>query len=451
MIDSLVKEFSAKCDYVDARVHEASKEIVVLENGETNNIFTNNKSLGVRVLSKGGWGMAYSYNQENARELFNKALKIAKLTPNPISDFKPPKSVTADKKYHYKTDPFSVEPVNKIKLLRSFESRLKNNESVKNVKSLLVNSRVNKRVIAPGVDVKQEYTINDFKIAVTAREGAVIQSTIDIYSKLGGYEVINSLNVDEQSDELLERINRLLHAKAPKPERASVVCDPRMTGLFFHEAVGHACEADTIINQASVFQEMKNKMVASKEVNLVDDPTVKERGFYWYDDEGVKAAPTKLITNGELTGLLHSLKTANNLGEEPTGNGRAMNAESPPIPRMSNTILKPGDWGFEDLIKEAGNGYLVKGFTGGVVDPITGQFSFGATECYRIVNGEVTEPLRDVTLAGSILETLRGIKVGSDIKKTRLASNCGKAGQLVRVGEKCPSILIEEAVIGGSA
>lgn len=451
MIQGLIKEFSAKCDYVDARVHEAVNEVLVLENGETSNVFTNNKSIGVRVLFKGGWGMACSYNISKARDLFNKALRIARLTPSPEKSFQPPRSVTADKKYPCEINPFTIEPVEKTKLLKELESRLTADAKVKNVKSILINSRVNKRVLASGIDVNQEFTNNVLKTSVTAREGSVIQSTIDTYSKLGGYEVIKSLSINDLSDELLKRVNRLLSAKAPKPERSTIVCDPRMSGLFFHEAVGHACEADTIINQSSVFQGLKNKTVASKEVNLFDDPGVKERGFYWFDDEGVKATPTKLITKGKLTGFLHSLITAGKLGEKPTGNGRAADAESPPIPRMSNTVLEPGEWSVEELIKEAGNGYLVKGFNGGVVDPVTGQFSFGASECYRITNGVVAEPLRNASLAGNILETLKGIRVGSDAQNTRLASYCGKANQMIRVGKRSPSILIKEAIIGGTA
>jgi len=452
MIEKLVDEFSSKCDYVDARVHDIVKETIMLENNDTSNMFLSNKSYGVRVLFKGGWGLVYSYDFTKARSVFEKALKIAKISSGKEkTDFKKPASVKDDKKIIYKIDPFSINPTDKISTLKDYESALKKDPKVKRTSLLMDNARVNKSVYAPGININQEFTINIFRAFVTAREGNVIQSSNKHYSKIGGYETIQSLNLEEITQEILERANRLLNAKAPKPERATVVCDPMMTGLFFHEAVGHACEADHIINKASVLADKRSQLIASEEVNLIDDPTIKERGFYWYDDEGVKAKPTPLITKGRLVGLMHSLKTANQLGEEPTSNGRSMNADYPPIPRMSNTILKPGKWSIDDLIKEVGNGYYVKGFGGGIVDPISGQFSFGASECFKIINGEVSESLRDVTLAGSILKILKGIKVGKDFTKTHLTSTCGKGGQSARVGECCPSILIEDVVIGGSA
>jgi TldD protein len=148
---------------------------------------------------------------------------------------------------------------------------------------------------------------------------------------------------------------------------------------------------------------------------------------------------------------MHSLKTANEMNVKPTGNARIMNAEHSPLPRMSNTTLKSGKWSVDELIHEAREGYLVKGFKGGVVEPITGQFTFGASECFKIVNGEIGEPLRDVTLAGNILETLKAIKVGKDVTKTRLTGTCGKAAQHLRVGDYCPSILVKEVIVGGSA
>jgi TldD protein len=196
---------------------------------------------------------------------------------------------------------------------------------------------------------------------------------------------------------------------------------------------------------------LRHQLIGSNEINLFNDPTLNERGFYWYDDEGVKAHETPLIVNGVLSGFMNSLKTANELNEAPTGNGRCTNAEYNPIPRMSNMVLKPGKWSPDDLIKEVRNGYLMKGFTGGVVDPITGQFSFGASECYQIVNGEVSEPLRDVTMASNILDALKGIMVGRDQQPTNSGGTCGKEGQYVRVGEFCPSILIRDVMIGGSA
>ncbi|MFA5406039.1 MAG: TldD/PmbA family protein [Candidatus Nanoarchaeia archaeon] len=452
MIEQLVNEFSSKCDYVDARVHELKKELIILENSETNNIFLNNKTYGVRALYKGGWGFCYSNDFTDARSVFNKALRIAKLSSTGKRvDFISPVKTIDYKKIKYKIDPFNVEPVDKIKMLQGYEQLLTKDAKIKNTYLSIDCSREDRIVYAPGISIRQEFTNNFLRVNATAREGDVIQSVYHRHSELGGYECINKIRPSVITKTLIERVNRQLHAKAPKPGKAVVVCDPQMTGLFFHEAVGHACEADAVINNSSVFKGKRGELIGSEEINLFNDPTINERGFYWYDDEGVKARETPLIVGGVLAGYLHSIKTANELSENPTGNGRCMGAEYNPIPRMSNMILKQGKWSPDELITEAKNGYLVKGFTGGVVDPISGQFSFGASECFRIVNGQVTEPLRDVALGSSILDALKSIKVGNDYQRSNSGGTCGKDGQGVRVGEACPSILIKDVIIGGSA
>ena len=451
MIDKLVNEFLGKCDYVDARVVELSKEVVMLENGDTSNVFINSRSFGVRVMVKGGWGLCYSNDFSNARSVFDKALKMASLSKKVSADFKGVPKASDDKKYPYKTDPFSVDPINKISMLKEYESLLKKDSKVKSTSLIMESGREDRTVYAPDVNVHQEFTVNVFRASVTAREGSVIQSARKNYSRLGGYEVFNDLEPDVVSKDLTSRVNQLLTAKAPKPERADIICDPMMTGLFFHEAVGHACEADAIIGKASVFSGLKNSLIANEEVNLFDDPTIHERGFYWYDDEGVKTKKTPLIVNGVLSGFMHTLRTANELNELPSGNARAMSADFPPIPRMSNTVLKKGSHSFDDLVSELRDGYYVKGFNGGVVDPTTGQFSFGASECYHVKNGVILEPLRDVTLAGNILESLKNIKVGNDPCMSHVSGTCGKQEQYARVGDYCPSILVKDVIVGGSA
>ncbi len=447
LITKLINNYSSKCDYIDARIIDKKLESISLSNGSSNNYFTNNFTYGVRVLLNGNWGFSYSSNINDFESIIKRAFKSAKLSSG-NSRISLPNSVSDSRKIKYDIDPFNVSADDKINLLKSFDKNLRKN-LIKQVRASLVFVRTNKWVISPLVNVKQEFTNSLLMIDVSARDNNIIQSTRHYYSKLGGFEVINSVSVNDVSDKLISRINRLLRAKSPKPEKANVVLDPYMTGLFFHEAVGHACEADSVINNTSLMKGRVGSVVASDEVTLIDDPTLIERGFYWYDDEGVEASPTTLIERGVLKGFMHSLSTAGEMNVKPTSNGRVMDGSFIPIPRMSNTLLKSGNHSFDDLVDLVHNGYLVKGFNGGVVDPITGQFSFGSSECFKIENGVITEPLRDVTLAGSINEVLPTIMVGNDSTKTHLTSTCGKDGQSVRVGEYCPSILVKGVIVGG--
>ena len=52
-------------------------------------------------------------------------------------------------------------------------------------------------------------------------------------------------------------------------------------------------------------------------------------------------------------------------------------------------------------------------------------------------------------MTGNILECLKTVLVANNNKKTRLTGTGGKDGQLVRVGDYCPSILVREVIVGG--
>ena len=99
-----------------------------------------------------------------------------------------------------------------------------------------------------------------------------------------------------------------------------------------------------------------------------------------------------------------------------SGNARSSISDQP-IVRMSNTYLEPGDMSFDELIEDIKDGIYLLGSRGGQVDTGRGNFQFNASEGYLIKNGRITDNLRDVSLSGNILETLKNVNgVGSDFK-----------------------------------
>jgi TldD protein len=118
-------------------------------------------------------------------------------------------------------------------------------------------------------------------------------------------------------------------------------------------------------------------------------------------------------------------------------------------PRLSNTYLKPGDLSFEEIIEDMSDGIYLRGSRGGQVDTGKGVFQFNAAESFLIRNGEVTDPLRDVSLSGNILEMLLKVDgVGSDFRMG--VGFCGKGGQTVPVGDGGPHVRVTEATVGGA-
>jgi TldD protein len=174
----------------------------------------------------------------------------------------------------------------------------------------------------------------------------------------------------------------------------------------------------------------------------------EHRGSYFYDDEGVPATNTQLIKDGVLVGRLHSRETAGKLGETATGNARCLNYNYPPIVRMTNTWIGRGQTPIADLFTDIPIGVYAKNWQGGMTNGE--MFTFTAGEAWMIRNGEIAEPVKDVTLSGNAFETLADIEaIGNDFGWDE-SGGCGKGGQSgLAVGCGSPSLRIKNTIIGG--
>lgn len=283
------------------------------------------------------------------------------------------------------------------------------------------------------------------------RCGVVMQAfakgkTLQFYSKrtlsVGGFEIAER-GLD-MAEEVAEIALKLSNAQSPPSGKMNVIMDPSLTGVFIHEAFGHAVEGDHVLQNTTVLKGKIGEKVADESVNVYDDPTLKEFGFFPFDDEGYKAERKTIIENGVLKEFLNSRETAKKLGGR-GGNARADGLE-PPIVRMSNTYIDAGNYSFDELLESARDGIILYGSRGGETDPATGYFHFNAQYGFIVRDGEIKEMVRDVSLSGHTLEILRDIKLGRELSFD--AGFCGKAGQLVPVSDGGPYALVR-AFVGG--
>jgi TldD protein len=238
-------------------------------------------------------------------------------------------------------------------------------------------------------------------------------------------------------------------AAVPAPTGELPVIVAAGGGVMFHEAVGHGLEADGVIRDASMFAGRIGEKVASDLVTLHDDATVpRARGSFNIDDEATPSEKTLLIENGILVGYMQERRTARIMKARPTGNGRRQSFRYPPLVRMSNTNLAPGNHDPEEIIRETDHGIYAVHFGGGQVDMVTGEFTFGLMEAYLVEKGKVTSPIRGANLVGSGIQVLERIdRVGSDF--AAWPGTCGK-GQWVPVTSGCPTLRIARITVGGT-
>jgi len=295
-----------------------------------------------------------------------------------------------------------------------------------------------------------EQTKPDLTLRLTAiarEDNEVQQAGLSLGSK-GDFSVIEGLH--HQVPELARRAVALLAAPQVKGGEYTVILDPVLAGVFVHEAFGHLSESDFLYQNEQLRNIMTlGRRFGGRHLNIVDDATIPDlRGSYKYDDEGMPASKTYLIHEGVLLGRLHSRETAAKMGELPTGNARAINYLFPPIVRMTNTFIEPGNSSFEGMLGDIKEGVYVKDWYGGTTS--LEMFTFSAGEAYMIRQGKLAELLRPVVLSGNVFVTLGNIDaIGNDLQMNQ-GGGCGKGGQSpLPVSNGSPHIRVRSCLVGG--
>ena len=449
LFEKVIEDTSPKVDYIDIRSGISDNTSILMKDGNVDEINTG-MSLGarIRVLNNGAWGFAYTTDLSKLNDITETAIKLSsslkgdvKLSESEVIKDKtavdvkiPFKDVSIDEKKEMMKEASDAATIDKVNSTTAGYSDSEINE-------LFMNSE--------GSQIQVKTSRIRMALNASATDGEIIQFGHGSLGGVKGFEAVAERDLEEFGRSIGEKAVRLLDAKPAPSGQFTVVADPELTGVLIHEALGHATEGDLILQNDSILKGRIGEQIASDIVNIFDDASRKDGfGYYPYDVEGVKTKPNQLVKDGKLISLLNSRETSSQLGMKSSGNARSIISEKP-IVRMSNTYLQPGDNTFEELIEDIPDGIYLKGSRGGQVDTGKGIFQFNAAEGYLIENGELKTPLRDVSLSGNILETLKNIDaIGNDFKLS--VGFCGKGGQTAPVGDGGPHTRIFDFSISTS-
>ncbi|MFP3909663.1 MAG: TldD/PmbA family protein [Halobacteriota archaeon] len=427
------------CEFYDIRRIESSNLSITLENGNIERPkYDSAVAKGFRALNNGFWGLFSGGVPDD--EGLKKAEDSAVISGNSSVV---PAGKGGNYTFKVKQDPADVSIEEKVDFLREAEKELKADHIVNTRVGYLENTRKFHYRDSSGTEVTYEVPRSGITIQAVAKD-TTLQFLAKRKLKPGGYEVAGD-DVLEMASDIRDTLKELLKASQPPSGEMNVLMDQSLGGVFIHEAFGHAVEGDHVLQGATVLADRLGEKVAVDNVNVYDDPTIHEFGFFPFDDEGVESNRKAVIEDGVLKNYLHNRETASKLGGK-AGNGRSQGVAEP-IVRMSNTYLDEGDLSFEELLKEAKDGVYLVGSRGGETNPATGYFHFSAQYGYLIRNGELSDMVRDVSLSGNTLEVLHSIKLGDGLRFD--PGFCGKGGQLVPIADAAPYSLVK-AVVGGS-
>ena len=141
-----------------------------------------------------------------------------------------------------------------------------------------------------------------FSMNSVASNGQVMQIGHDSIGGVGGFEIVQNSDLESFGRGISDKAISLIDAKTPPSGKFPVILDPELAGVFIHEAVGHASEADIILQNDSILKDKLGQKIGSDLITVIDDATIKEGfGYYPYDVEGTKTRKNILIENGVMT------------------------------------------------------------------------------------------------------------------------------------------------------
>ena len=445
-------------EFADVRIESSTGTNVIVMDGKTKTLSAFRESgCGIRAFTGGAWGFAATNGLTRssvtaAAESAANMAKVAKAKAKIQFKVVPAKAVSIKEEYRAKEKTVDVPMEEKVEFVMELDKSMRSLDKRVTSTNARYDDLEADRVVANSFGTlsrtKERWLVA--ACSAWAKQEGVVQRGHASNGSVGGYELMRTDYSTGLGVKAAEMAVRLLDSKPAPAGKHTVILDNIMTGLLAHEAFGHACEADAVLSGASVLEGKLGKKVADERISLVDDPTVKNTfGYFALDWEGVKSQKHVLIENGVLKEFMQNLETGSRMNLASNGSARSQAYNSPPIIRMSNTYIGPGDQSKEELFGMVKNGLLIKGGQYGYVEPAKGQFMFKCDEAYQIKNGEVGQRYRDASVMGLILDVLNNVRgIGNDFVLGD-PGYCGKGGQSARTTDGGPHVCLDNIVVGG--
>lgn len=448
--------------YCDARIVDERSRALMTKNGKVAHAADSESlGMGIRVIADNAWGFAATdaLSRESVEATAAKAVSIARASAKvkaqelQLAEEKP---AVADWTTPHQIDPFTTSLEQNLDLLMRVDTELRKVEGV-----TLAEANVNFRKYeqwfysTEGSDIHQKRFITGAGFDVYSFAGTEIQKRSYPNSFGGqyqnkGYELVAELDLVGNARRIAEQVVALHKADQCPQGNFTLILDSSQLGLQIHESIGHPIELDRVLGMEANFagtsflttEKLRNLRYGSNIVNVVADATQQHGpglGTFAYDDEGVAAQCTPIITKGEFTGYLTSRETAHAVGDaRSNGTMRAEGWNRIPIIRMTNISILPGEkpLTFDQLISNTDDGIYMQTNRSWSIDDKRYNFQFGCEIAWEIKGGKLGRMLKNPSYSGITTEFWNSMDAICSRDHWTLwgTPNCGKAQPMQTMG-----------------
>jgi len=398
-------------EYADVRFERMLHENLVVEQERATAIsLFESHGIGIRVLMNGSWGFAATphLTPRDLRQAVSRAIDIARASsllnrqPRALAAVEP---VTARYASTYAVDPFDVPLSRKLDYLLWANATVLGPDAIKRVTSHMDSYKREKLFCSTeGARIEQRVIESGAGLEVVAQQGAEVQTRSVPNSHHGalaqaGFEYTKQLDLVGAARRAKQDVLHLLRAQAPRAGDTTIILDPTQVVMQLHESCGHAVELDRALGQELSYaggsfltpESLGRVQYGASCVNIVADATLPQGvGSFGFDDEGVPAQRVELVREGRFVGYLNSRESAKHLALPSSGGAmRADGWSVPPLVRMTNVNLEPGEGTLEELCRGVKRGYLLSTNKSWSIDDRRLNFQFTTEIGWEITDGKL--------------------------------------------------------------
>ncbi|MEO0935822.1 MAG: TldD/PmbA family protein, partial [Cyanobacteria bacterium J06641_2] len=320
-------------------------------------------------------------------------------------------------------------------------------------------------VSSNGSEIYQKFLLFTTHFGATAQDGLMVQQRTNNGWSAHCYQGVLDLKQEGlwyRVQQIGEQAVELLTAEECPNTRTNLVLAPDQMMLQIHESVGHPLEIDRILGDERNYaggsfvktDDFGQLGYGSPQMNITFDPTVKgEFASYGFDDTGAVATREYVIKEGVLQRGLGSMESQSRSGINGVACARACSWNRPPIDRMANLNLEPGEASFEEIIGGIERGVYMESNRSWSIDDRRYKFQFGCEYGKLIENGKLTKTLRNPNYRATTPEFWQSLtKVGNKSTWQMYGTPyCGKGepNQAISVGHASPVCLFTDVEVFG--
>ena len=415
-------------DEAEALVMESSELSIRIKDGQPETVnYTDSAGYGIRILKDGKMGFASS-NNFDLKEADGVISRLVDYTERHTPD---EHNVLPDPSTFGQTKPFktlhdeklaTLPVTDKIKKAVAMETAARKADSrILQVPMLNYGDSSQKYAIASSLGISTESQHSEVYGVVLALG---IESQPDGQPDPAGPQTGIAIGVEALYDRLdsdmigrkaADYAIRMLGAKDGKTSEMEGVFPPE-TGYNFVELISDMVAADLVQKKKSIYAGKLGEIVASDQVTIIDDGRLENGlGSAETDMEGVPMTTKEIIKDGKLATFLYDSYTAHRGNTQSTGNAIRRSFDSKPYIGPTNFYMKPGKMTRDNLLSSVKEGLFVTEVSGlhASVDQVTGNFSIPG-KGLMIRNGELAEPVTNLTISGNIFDFFKGIDAVAD-------------------------------------